>query len=253
MGSNLKFSILVHGRPGNYFSDLINFIRQIDIPLFGSCTEEFSQIYKDNNVEHIVVNDPGALDNDNNGNLNRHIINIRDGLTQINTDLVFRFRADMLLTKWDILNTYLFDLSCRTDLPFMTSSIYTTKPEISNLTLHISDWFDIGLKEKLIERYNIPLQKQELIVSDNGQLHYRNEQYLLIKYLQSCGQNIDIKYDTYHTQELNNKYTKILAKDYILFDPLVSHGFFNTKYPYHRVPETCYSRKDWQKLWLLEN
>lgn len=251
MLSKNNLSILIRGRPGNEFANLIANIRTYThYPLIGSLTPEFSNEYHQYAFNKLVyVPDPGELPGENNKHLNRQIVTIKEGLKQVDTEYVLVLRADLLLFKWNILDTF---KKYDNDHRLLISSVFTVNSFSSlKLPYHIGDWFILGKTKNVKKLYNIPLHKAENVLNKDGHLKYRSEQYVTINWLRNQGMDIDIPRDEYDNLYDHHTWEAIVRDNFITFDPTVENGLINTKYVIRssdQITDQIYSHRKWLEL-----
>ena len=167
----------------------------------------------------LVINkDPGAFVFTIDGkyqNLNRQIVSTLNGIKKTSRKYVLKLRSDMLIrgtkflsyfAKYQKRNKYCNILQERV----LINSLYTRKPFSKNVPFlfHPSDWVMFGLKEDLLNIWDIPLapepQTSVYFKNHSNLSHVKGcytrwhaEQYIWMSFLHKNG--IDFQFDNYMT------------------------------------------------------
>ncbi len=213
-----------------------------------------------NDITVCLNQDPGPLIDKLNGheankNLNRMIVNSRNGCAVATRKYVVRLRNDLIFHNNNLLSFY--QKFIENDLPrkektvvidkIMVCDTWTMHPFSNNgLSFHPSDWLMMSSKASLVEYFSIPLKKAEEISNSESKVLHRNEQYLFLcnvwKRFPSDSVNIKYDVDTWYPGP---------ALQFLLHNFFVSNryelGFNCLKYP-NLPPSNIWSYSSYQDL-----
>ncbi|STO93159.1 WavE lipopolysaccharide synthesis [Haemophilus pittmaniae] len=153
------------------FKENLNNIRRIlpGVKIILS-TWEYSYVPDSFKFDKIIYNkDPGGLNGikrreiDKANNINRQIISTYNGLNEVDTAYAIKLRTDCSLEHAGFID-YFKRFNRNTDR-FVASCFFTIDPEIyEHMPFHISDWFQFGKTEKILESHRRFLAEKVIIL-----------------------------------------------------------------------------------------
>lgn len=219
----------------------------------------------------IFSKDPGGLNGikrkeiDKANNINRQIVSTYNGLLAVETKYTVKLRTDCYLEHAGFID-YFKKFNKGND-SFIASCFFTIDPNIyEHMPFHISDWFQFGKTETLLEYWSVPLMTKEdaaWYLSNSYAEHsgyfdkefvakFAVEQYLAMNYAKRFG------YDTphYHNdnrEELLKSHNKFLAEKVIVLDPWqigLSFPKYRWAYSSKFSSMNCIMFLDWYKNYV---
>lgn len=218
----------------------------------------------------VLNDDPGAeiVDSVNNrlNNVNRQIVSTKNGILKSTGKYVLKVRSDIKLTGTGFIK--IFDkYPKRSDINkifkhrIIINNFYSANPRKTDFLYHMSDWVSFGLKEDMLDLWDIPLQDtdEQLFYkthkrpsdfpNNNWYMKFIPEQYIMMSWLKKNGVNINIE----HCGDKNdidlNTSESSFANNFII----MNYEAFGIKFmkfnPYKHSKEVQYSYNDWQNLY----
>lgn len=120
----------------------------------------------------LLNKDPGFtwcdLGQNASNNVNRQIVSTLNGLKKVKRKYAIKFRSDMIMIGTQFLDEFgnkydkFRSKNCAVfKNRIITNNLYCADPYRTKFCFHISDWFQFGLTEDLLNLWDIPLQKDE--------------------------------------------------------------------------------------------
>lgn len=204
----------------------------------------------------ILLNkDPGAHVFDCNGrvqNQNRQIVSTKNGIKKASRKYVLKIRSDMQIqgTKFlhffDKYNDYNSEFKILKKR-ILINSLFTRYSEKTwwndkPFLFHTSDWMMFGLKDDLLNIWDIPLAPEpetsqyfknhpEIPHTDGCYSQYHAEQYIWLSFLRKNGFNPNYEHWEIHTDELKELNDLLLVNNTVLLEYLKEFDIINLKYP----------------------
>ncbi|WP_114909491.1 WavE lipopolysaccharide synthesis family protein [Haemophilus haemolyticus] len=191
-------------------------------------TWEGTFISSELDVDLVVFSkDPGGLigikrcDINKANNINRQIITTYSGLEKVKTEYVLKIRTDCYLEHSNF-TEYFIRFSKSKDY-IISTSFFTIDPTMyEHMPYHISDWFQFGKTNILLQYWDVPLMTEEdsswylshKYASNSGFFDkefiskFAVEQYIAINYAKKLG---------YEIPEFHNDNRKIVLESYYKF------------------------------------
>lgn len=209
-------------------------------------------------------------------NLARQIVSTKNGLKQVKTKFAMKIRSDMTINGIEYINAFQLYSDCRSEEfkilknRIIVSNFYCRNPKRIDLPFHVSDWFQFGLTEDLLNLWDIepnepenshyflsrekPQNVKELSTELYGTLFFRYfpEQFIWINFLKKNLINVDVKHYLDNTEENIFITEKSFANNLVILDYAQSGINFNKfdPYLYARGEFTePYTHKEWQRLY----
>jgi hypothetical protein len=192
-------------------------------------------------VDQIIQSkDPqGFLDSRNNPrNFNRQIVSTRNGILHASRPYVLKTRADILFTSAEIAQVAQKKSNSLLNAPItMTNMIFRNYFKIPFL-FHPSDVVHFGLKEDVLDLWDIPLEEYDEIAINRREnifdryissFKYTPEQSLCIRWLKKHGINIALKIASQINKELLKIWESIIIENF----HIVNYDRSGIIFPYH--------------------
>ncbi|GKX58422.1 WavE lipopolysaccharide synthesis family protein [Leminorella grimontii] len=209
-----------------------------------------------------------------NNNIKKQIDASYMGISEASNELVLKVRTDQVLLNnkildlWESINKIpLMNNSHRGRI--ITSSIFSINPRYSErMPYHLSDMFQFGYKEDLLDYYSVPEYPFEYAIwyethpyakhSNRSELLFRSkyavEQWLLMHYIFRSEDKFPIKYHNDFSEEIIKNFETIITDYFIIAHPddigLRASKFFSS---ISYVNNQCYSTYDSLKLLEINN
>jgi len=199
----------------------------------------------------IFNKDPGAeifTPNGRRQNQNRQILSTQNGIKAATRPYVLKIRTDMKILGTKFL-TY-FDKygkrnpSCKIlKKRVLINSLYTRNPESSKPFLfHPSDWMMFGLKEDMLNIWDIPLAPEpetsryfvnhpELLNHFGCWTRWHAEQYIWMSFLKKNNIEFEFKHYFDYSEELKNLSELSIVNNTVLLEYLTQFDILCQKYP----------------------
>ncbi|MDR2338152.1 MAG: WavE lipopolysaccharide synthesis family protein [Deltaproteobacteria bacterium] len=218
--------------------------------------------------DKLIINpDPGSFfynskSNSNSNNINRQLVSTLAGLKLASRKYVFKIRSDFILTDCTFLDYFDKFLVTNSDYKIFKHKVlactyFTRNPKFKKSTyaFHPSDMAFFGLKEDLINLFEIPLmpKTEEFYCEYKGNLYnrYVPEQYLWVNCLRKNGKDIQLEHQCQNNSKLIEETEKYFVSNFIFlnweqFNLVPSDKFLN----YHKYDYvSCITHLEWQKLY----
>lgn len=223
----------------------------------------------------ILNKDPGGVvfnAKGNEQNQNRQILSTKNGIKTSSKKYVLKIRTDMCLLGIKFLSY--FDKYPARNVEYsilkkriLINSLYTrlankipsnTKPFL----FHISDWMMFGLREDLVNVWDIPLAPEpetsqyflmhpEIPHYDGCFTRYHAEQYIWLKFLEKNGYKIDYEHWKCYSDKLKEISNLSLINNTILLNYLDTFDILCQKYPYKYGDSPTMHENDWLFLYVI--
>lgn len=200
-------------------------------------------------------------------NANRQIVSTRDGLLQATRPYAMKLRSDMVMTGLGFLHYFGRYRARHSDWRLLrervlTCSMYSRNPHKRiKYPFHPSDWFHFGLREDVLNIWDIPLAPEpeiprwfdtrpraEADIERWAAYRYTVEQYIWISFLRKYG---DIPFD----HKIDHRHDSIAVSELTIANNLViaestQYGVAFRKYPMD-ISDWMdnYTHGDWQRLY----
>lgn len=217
--------------------------------------------------------DPGAYVFDCNGrvqNQNRQIVSTKNGIVAAHRKYVLKIRSDMKIKgtkflcffdKYKDYNNEFKILKKRV----LINSLFTRFSEKiwwndKPYLFHTSDWMMFGLKDDLLNIWDIPLAPEpqtsqyfknhpEITHTDGCYSQYHAEQYIWLSFLRKNGFYPNYEHWEIWTEELKDLNDKLLVNNTTLLEYLKEFDIINLKYPKQLGNSPTMHPVHWLKLY----
>lgn len=220
----------------------------------------------------ILSKDPGGVICDPTykimNNVNRQIVSSKCGLEAASRQFALKIRSDMKLSGLQFISAWgLYD-DKRSDTcrifknRIVINNLYCADPAHTNFLFHVSDWVQFGLREDVLNLWDIPLQSAHDMGSywENKKRPYLDpvptwlfryipEQYIWTECLRKNGESFDFKYHTDISTESWTLSELSFANNVVILD-YKNSGFQFLKYdPYKWDYSVQYKHASWVLLY----
>ena len=235
-------------------------------------TWEYSYVPDSFKFDKIIYNkDPGGLNGikrreiDKANNINRQIISTYNGLNEVDTAYAIKLRTDCSLEHAGFIDY--FKRFNRNADRFVASCFFTIDPEIyEHMPFHISDWFQFGKTETLLEYWNVPLMTKEEAAwylsneYSKGTSYFDKEflakfaveQYLAINYAKKFNYEVP-SYHNDNSEKILESHRRFLAEKVIILEPWqigLNFPKYHWTYGSKFASMNCIMFLDWYKNYI---
>lgn len=219
----------------------------------------------------IFSKDPGGLagikhkEIDKANNINRQIITTLNGLKEVETTYAVKLRTDCFLEHADFIDY--FKKFNKNDDRILSACFFTIDPYMyEHMPFHISDWFQFGRTENLLDYWNPPLMSKDDAMwykenpySENSGYFDKEflakfavEQYIASNYAQKFGYETP-RFHNDNRDEVLKSHNKFLAEKVIILDPWqigLNFPKYNWAFGSKFASMNCIMFLDWYKNYV---
>lgn len=186
----------------------------------------------------VLSEDPGH----NIDNINRQICNTVAGIRAASHKYILKIRSESVIKGIDFIKVFdAFPLHGR-EMHFLKNRIVIcgATPSRTDNWFHIIDWYFFGLKEDILDFWNLPYCDDSQIYKGADALYFDAHRYLLVSFIQKY---YPLRYAAYpdNTEENRIIYEKIMAENFIILEQ-DKYGIESLKYPY------TFEQKPWNRI-----
>lgn len=201
-------------------------------------------------------------------NVNRQIISTLNGLKSSNRKYTMKLRSDMIITSTSFLKCFskyddFRNPKCKIfKNRIIINNLYCANPIMTHFPFHISDWTQFGLREDLLNLWDIPLYPKDDNVYFSNKLKpdndtvptwlfkYIPEQFIAIKCLEKNNININCAYYCDNTDENISLTELFFANNFVILN-YEKFGIKFLKYnPYIHGTQFQMSYRRWLSLYI---
>ncbi len=215
--------------------------------------------------------DPGSVFMDDvfhvKNNVNRQILSTKNGLKKTNRLYAIKIRSDMCVVGTQFLRLFTMFPERNDSCKFLRKrvvidNLYCANPYKTNFCFHVSDWFFFGLREDLLNIFDIDLQvdsendsfftgtnRPKLDPIPTWKFRYIPEQYIWISFLKKNG--LEFKFDYFtDISNYNIMVTELSFANNLIISDYEESGVKFLKFNPYKFDYTAqYRFNDWLGLY----